>query len=237
MINDGPPCVSALANIIHANVSALDKSRALAVTGPFMDFFLHAFKYRQMVVDVDEAKVCEVEDDVISAFLSLTLKLSLEDFKPLFYRVFNLATAEGDSGSVDAVTTVYHVALAVADRLKSLSEFVCEALVQRSTNMLVVFSCEDFSSLRAAKSEAKSSRMLEYILDSLAAIFAHNKVDALLTKNYEEHVNALMLYFEFAFEDEKRQAEFFKKVGFHIFSLILTEKGVYLLHRITPVSL
>ena len=41
-------CVSALANILRENVSELDKAAALAVSAPLVDFFQHAFKYRQV---------------------------------------------------------------------------------------------------------------------------------------------------------------------------------------------
>ena len=41
-------CVSALANILRENVAELDKTAALAVSAPLVDFFQHAFKYRQV---------------------------------------------------------------------------------------------------------------------------------------------------------------------------------------------
>ena len=44
--------------------------------------------------DDDDSSICKVEGDVIEAFLALTLKLSLDDFKPLFYRVFNISTVD-----------------------------------------------------------------------------------------------------------------------------------------------
>ena len=40
--------MSALANILRENVSELDKAAALAVSAPLVDFFQHAFKYRQV---------------------------------------------------------------------------------------------------------------------------------------------------------------------------------------------
>ena len=133
-------CVSALANILRENVAELDKSAALAVSAPLVDFFQHAFKYRQIVHrssddgNVDDSSICKVEADVIEAFLALTLKLSLDDFKPLFYRVFNISTVDqgADGGdAIDGIITGFHVTLCVARRLKGLFEFACETVVQR----------------------------------------------------------------------------------------------------------
>ena len=59
------------------------------------------------------------------------------------------------------------------------------------------------------------SRFLGFVLEALAAVFSHTKAaESVLTKNYEEHVNALLQYFELDFgEDRDRQTEFFKQVS------------------------
>ena len=89
------------ANIVifeQDNVSQLDKTGALTVSGPFLDYFLNAFKYRQIMHErVEDEKslnafqVDVVEDKLIETFLALALKLPLDDFKPMFYRLFNLS--------------------------------------------------------------------------------------------------------------------------------------------------
>ena len=59
------------------------------------------------------------------------------------------------------------------------------------------------------------SRFLGFVLEALAAVFSHTKAaESVLTKNYEEHVNALLQYFELDFgdDDRDRQREFFKQV-------------------------
>ena len=54
--------------------------------------------------DADDSSISKVEGDVIEAFLALTLKLSLDDFKPLFYRVFNISTV--DQGGMNVIGCV-----------------------------------------------------------------------------------------------------------------------------------
>ncbi len=71
-----------------------DKARALAISGPCLRLFQHLFKYRQsdVVRSNDLSKSVEdVESHFIETFLTLMLKLSLDDFKPIFYRLFNLS--------------------------------------------------------------------------------------------------------------------------------------------------
>ena len=94
-------CIIALANILKDNVSQLDKNGALAVSGQFLDYFLNAFKYRQSfrtnaenvtaTFHQNKIDITSVENKLIEAFLSLALKLPLDDFKPMFYRLVNMA--------------------------------------------------------------------------------------------------------------------------------------------------
>jgi len=98
---ESPQCIIALANILKDNVSQLDKNGALAVSGQFLDYFLNAFTYRQSFrndVETLQAKLPAstidanvVENKLIDAFLALVLKLPLDDFKPMFYRLVNTA--------------------------------------------------------------------------------------------------------------------------------------------------
>jgi hypothetical protein len=98
---ESPHCIMALANILKDNVSQLDKNGALAVSGPFLDYFLSAFTYRQSLRNDAETlqplslsskiEVNVVENKLIDAFLALVLKLPLDDFKPMFYRLVNMA--------------------------------------------------------------------------------------------------------------------------------------------------
>ena len=84
-------CVLALSNILRDNVAALDKAAALSVTSPFLAYFLEAFKYRKHMAPkalLAEKDIILVEDELIETFMTLSLKLSLDDFKPMFYRYY-----------------------------------------------------------------------------------------------------------------------------------------------------
>ena len=86
----------------------------------------------------------------------------------------------------------------------------------RSTNILNAFAKDDFAVLEDLDDGVRVSRFLGFLLDALAAVFSHTKAaESVLTKNYEEHVNALVQYFELDFGRHggaERQRAFFKQV-------------------------
>ena len=131
------------------------------------------------------------------------------------HSVFLNSNFSADGGdAIDGIITGFHVTLCVARRLKGLFEFACETVVQRSTNILNAFAKDDFAPLEELNDDVRVSRFLGFLLDALAAVFSHTKAaESVLTKNYEEHVNALLQYFELDFgDDNDRQREFFKQM-------------------------
>ena len=174
-IRTNPVAIIALANIMAENVNNVNKSEILSSSSLSMDFFMEAFKYRQRSPDL----VNEVEEALVGTFLAFGLKLSLDDFKPLFYKLFNLALDD-----MGGVSTVFHISSLVAQKLKSLFNFVCEMIVQKATGILQ-------QSSKDHQTDPKKMTMLTFIFEALAAIFKYNRVDILM-KSYEEHVNALL---------------------------------------------
>ena len=65
-----------------------------------------------------------MEQAVISAFLSVALKLSLEDFKPVYQR---LVTLHQEAGSPGHLVTIFNLTTRVAEKLKSLFSFGVES--------------------------------------------------------------------------------------------------------------
>jgi hypothetical protein len=77
-----------------------NKAQALAISTPCLRLFQHIFRYRQTHLVTKDLSTLEsfksveiVENHFIETFLTLMLKLSLDDFKPIFYRLFNLSYA------------------------------------------------------------------------------------------------------------------------------------------------
>ena len=196
---ESPYGVIALANIIRDNISELDKSEVMASSTPLLDMFMNAFKYRENCQKLSTIEAHAVEEAIGGAFMSFALKLSLEDFKPFYYRIFNLAL---DIENLEGVSTLFHITAMVANKLKSLFGFVCEMVVQKSTSIMQEI---------AKKKNVDDSRQtvaIGYVLEALAEIYKYNRVDSLLMKNYEDHVNSITEHLD----GENTNEEFLGKV-------------------------
>merc|ERR1712150_346054 len=192
-VKEKPYAIIALSNIIKENVGELEKTEILASSTPLLDFFMHAFKYREEYDGHDENHeivVDLVEKSVGEAFMTFALKLALDDFKPLYYRLFNLAL---DSHNLDGITTLFHITEQIANKLKSLFSFVCEMLVQKATTVLQDLSKKaEEVSMNDYKDSRRRIIATSYVLDALASMYKYNRIDSLLMKSYEDHVNAII---------------------------------------------
>ena len=174
-VKEKPYAIIALANIIKENVGGLEKTEILASSTPLLDFFMHAFKYREECHDDDHEVVVVdlVEKSIGEAFMTFALKLALDDFKPLYYRLFNLAL---DSHNLDGITTLFHITEQIANKLKSLFSFVCEMLVQKATTVLQDLSKkEDEVSKNDYKDGQRRIIATSYVLDALASMYKYNR--------------------------------------------------------------
>ena len=186
----GAVAVIALSSILHESLGLVKKSDIMVASTMTMDLFLHVFKTcRQGDFSADEAH--EIEETFGEAFLAFGLKVSLDDFKPLYYKLFSLAL---DIENTCSISTMFHITTLVGNKLKSLFSFVCEMIVQKATNIL--------QESAKAKNESQSV-MICYILDALTSIFTFSRVDSLLMKSYEDHVNAILEYLDGSILDDK----------------------------------
>ena len=109
--------------------------------------------------------------------------MSLDDFKPLFYRVLGMLnvdqedTADKDTvvDSVNSAITVFHVSTCVASRLKSLFSFVCESLVLKATAVLAAFAANEFARLKVVEEEGVRVEVVVHALSALEQVFTYNR--------------------------------------------------------------
>ena len=123
--DDDPFAIIALAGIMADNVANVNKAEILSSASLAMEFFMEVFKYRQED-NVNINLVDDVEEALVTTFLAFGLKLSLDDFKPLFYKLFNLAL---DNDNLKGISTVFHISSLVAQKLKSLFQTVRKELL------------------------------------------------------------------------------------------------------------
>ena len=107
--------VVALSTIILESLAQVNKSDIVASSTMTMDLFLHVFKTCRQDFSADEAH--DIEEAFGEAFLAFGLKVSLEDFKPLYYKLFSLAL---DVENVSNISTMFDITTLVGNKLKSL---------------------------------------------------------------------------------------------------------------------
>ena len=185
----------ALAAIIKENVTATLKNptQVASVSVPFSDFFLQVLKsVRQRYQDSFAPKtVDEIEASFVDSFLAIGLKLQLDDFKPLFYKLFNLAL---DTDNKTGVTTAFHVTELVAKTLRSYFGFACEMVIQKATGILGQYGKAE--KVEASLADESVFHMILHVLTALTSIYASDRVETLLVKHYEDHVNAMVSYLD-----------------------------------------
>ena len=85
----GAAALVALSLIIQESLTQVKKSDIVASSTMTMDLFLHVFKTcREDNFSSNESH--EIEEAFGEAFLTFGLKVSLEDFKPLFQRLLTI---------------------------------------------------------------------------------------------------------------------------------------------------
>ena len=118
--------------------------------------------------------------------------------------MFSDATVTDDESSCEAVTTVFRVTAALANKLKSLFGFIAESLVAKSNTFLSKYSSDEFAKLKKSPSSAdRVVRLARSVMGALTAIYTYNRVENLQIKNYEEHVNAILDYLECPVQEDE----------------------------------
>jgi len=163
-----PPFV----NFVSDNCRRLEKAQLSAVSKQFVELFTRALGYRSRSTS-DPETVDQVENSIISAFLSITLKLSLEDFMPVYQRLVSLHLV----GTNTQLTTMFNLTNMVGSKLKSLFSFGVESFLLAVTDVL---------------KEERPEELVSACLTSLTTVLSYNKVDVITLVQYEHLVTTLL---------------------------------------------
>merc|ERR1712107_725624 len=145
-----------------------------SVSKQFVEFYTAALSFRvNNQTELGEEKVDQTEAAVISAFLSVALKLSLEDFSPVYLRLANSLLHAGDAQQV----TLFNLTEKVAAKLKSLFSFGVD-------------SCVEFVTSALRSGEPRSQNVVSACLKSLTTVLNFNKCDSLSMSQYEGLVSS-----------------------------------------------
>ena len=168
-----PPALPPLVAFIAEALRRLERPQLASVSKDFVAVFTAALAYRAEAGEsADESVVTKVEEATITSFLSVALRLSLEDFKPLFQRLLAI-----NQESEPHLVTVFQLTSRVAEKLKSLFNFGVENVV---TAVVATLAVERKAPLQGA------------LLSALASLLSYNKVETLGLVQYESLVTSLL---------------------------------------------
>ena len=170
-----PEALPQFVNFVAESCRKLEKSQLSSVSKQFVEFYTAALNFRSDSgsQQIDKDKVNEVEENIISAFLSVALKLSLEDFQPVYNKLTS-SLLLGDDGQQ---VTMFNFTNRVGAKLKSLFSFGLDGTIEAVT---------------AALKPDSSSDVMDACLKSLRTILTYNKLENVSTPQYEGLVRSLL---------------------------------------------
>ena len=161
-----------LVNFVAENCRRLERNQLSSVSKQFVQFYTNALGYRSRE-DADPEKVDEMEEAIIGALLSVALKLSLEDFAPVYQKLSNTLIIGDDNQHI----TLFNLTNKVGAKLKSLFSFSVDNLVDFVISTL---------------KEERSSKVVTSCLESLTTVLKYNKLETIGLDQYESLVSALL---------------------------------------------
>jgi len=164
--------VPAFVNFVADNCKRLERGQLSSVSKQVVELFTKALGYRSRS-STDNDTVDQVEDSIISAFLTIALRLSLEDFIPVYQRLISLHMV----GNNTQLTTMFNLTNKVGSKLKSLFSFGVESCLLGVTNVL---------------KDERPTELVSACLDSLTTVLTYNKVEMITFVQYEQLVTTLL---------------------------------------------
>ena len=162
-----------LVNFVAENCRKLEKSQLSSVSKQFVQFYTAALNFRSRSDGGEIDVVNKVEETIITAFLSVALKLSLEDFQPVYNKLTN-SLLLGDDGQL---VTMFNFTNRVGAKLKSLFNFGLDSVIESATVVM---------------KSARSAEVMKACLDSLRTVLTYNKLETVSSSQYEGLVSALL---------------------------------------------
>jgi len=120
---DPSPSIGPLMPILSDSFTNISRSEPVLQLSTLTSFFVKAMDARSML-SAQEATIDDMnsaEEPVVTALVSLVLKLSEASFRPLFFNLYDWATQSG--ARKERLVTFYNVTMQIAEKLKGLYFF------------------------------------------------------------------------------------------------------------------
>lgn len=148
-------------------------------------FFTIALAFRANHGDIELDTLNKLENKIIKSFRALTLKLSEESFRPLYYRIYDWAFNKNDK-DIDHVTTYFRISFEVAKSLKSLFVLFANDFIDDVPDLLN----KSLSPPHALI--AKTRLLIDSIVETLYQVFLHDSRGFINGARFEEILQPLV---------------------------------------------
>lgn len=135
-------------------------------------FFIAALEFRAKHNDIELSTVNELENKIIKSFRALTLKLSEESFRPLYYRIYDWAFNQNDKG-LDHTITYFRLSVEIAKSLKSLFVLFANDFIDEVPQLLNQSLASELS--KPTEGVIDRTRLLiDSVMETLYQVFLHD---------------------------------------------------------------
>jgi len=165
-----------LSGLVGLNNTRLERGQLNYMEDQFITYFNKAFSYRELHSASDQVNATESE--VIEGFLSLAMKMCLDDFKPMFNKIVEKLKAGGDASYV----TLFNYIERISNSLKNLFGFGLEFVLLEATTTLTKQTC--------------SNLCAESVLRCVKKVVMYNKITELSQDVYENLVSAILTLYQ-----------------------------------------
>lgn len=182
-------------------------SEELSVQLPALtSFFVKALDTRSLLSaqEATIAQMNEAEEPVVSALVSLVLKLSEANFRPLFFQLYEWATRATNTRK-ERLVTFYNVTNQIAEKLKSLFVVFAGHFIRNAAQVIVDTNYTQKGSLpfTGPNAEGNTIMLLEYVLRCLYRVCLHDNENFINKERFDTLMEPLVEQLENQLGDEQ----------------------------------
>lgn len=135
-------------------------------------FFIAALEFRAEHSDIELETLNQLENKIINSFRSLTLKLSEDSFRPLYYRIYDWAFNKNDK-DLDHMITYFRLSIEIAKSLKSLFVLFASDFIDEVPELLNKSLASELSNPSEGDIE-KARLLIGSVVETLFQVFLHD---------------------------------------------------------------
>lgn len=131
--------------------------------------FISALQFRSDHSNIDLSQMNQLEDQVIKAFSTLTLKLSEGSFRPLYQGTYEWAIKKSDNDTkIDKTITFFRLSTEIAKSLKSLFVLFAGDFIDDAASFLKELAETESSNRK------KTALLIQSVVETLYQVFLHD---------------------------------------------------------------